>query len=258
MPASASSSSPLPDYDSVVVEHFTARADHYDRSSAWCTDRTLGERVFALTAPAADARVLDVACGTGLVSRVFKGRVAEITGIDITPAMYAQARPHLDRFVEGPGEALPFADDTFDVVTCRQGTQFMDDAAAIREMFRVVKPGGRVCVINLCAYSDADRAEYFEVLRLRNPARKNFYMRDDLVRLFEQAGGRAVVVHDYVSIEDVDVWSDNKAISEARREGIRQVYREGSAGFKQHHAVQITDDGRIVDHMLFGIAVGTK
>ena len=247
-----------PSYDSVVVEHFTARAGHYDRSSSWCTDEALGQRVWALTAPSASARVLDVACGTGLVSRVFKGRVAEVVGIDITPAMYEQARPHLDRFVEGPGEALPFADNTFDVVTCRQGTQFMDDAAAIREMFRVVKPGGRVCVINLCAYSEADREEYFESLRLRNPARKNFYMREDLQRLFEQAGGTEVMVHDYVSIEDVDVWSDNKAISEESREGIRNVYRNGSAGFKQHHAVQITTEGRIVDHMLFGIAVGRK
>jgi DNA gyrase subunit B len=245
-------------YDAVVVDHFTARASHYDHSSAWCTDEALGQRVWALTTPSADARVLDVACGTGLVSRVFKGRVAEIVGIDITPAMYAQARPHLDRFVEGPGEHLPFPDASFDVVTCRQGTQFMDDAAAIREMFRVLKPGGTVCVINLCAYSEADREEYYEVLRLRNPARKNFYMRADLTRLFEQAGGQNVVVHDYISIEDVDVWSDNKAISEARREGIRNVYRHGTAGFKQHHAVQITDQGRIVDHMLFGIATGTR
>ena len=245
-------------YDATVVEHFTARADHYDNSSAWCTDTELGKRVWELTSPSADARVLDVACGTGLVSRVFKGRVAEIVGVDITPAMYAQAKVHLDRFVEGPGESLPFDDNTFDVVTCRQGTQFMDDAAAIREMFRVLKPGGTVCVINLCAYSEADREEYFEILRLRNPARKNFYMREDLIRLFEQAGGKGVAVHDYVSVEDVDVWSDNKAIAESRREGIRDIYRNGSAGFKQHHAVQITDDGRIVDHMLFGIAVGGK
>ncbi len=243
-------------YDPTVVEHFTARAAHYDASSAWCTDAQLAARVFALTAPAADARVLDVACGTGLVSRVFKGRVAEVVGVDITPAMYAQAAPHLDSFVEGPGEALPFPDNSFDVVTCRQGTQFMDDAAAIREMFRVVKPGGVVCVINLCAYGPDDRDEYFEVLRLRNPARVNFYLREDLVRLFEQAGGKGVVVHDYVSVEDVDVWSDNKAISEERREAIRAVYRGGSPGFCQHHAVELTDDGRIVDHMLFGIAIG--
>lgn len=245
-------------YDAVVVDHFTARAAHYDHSSSWCTDTALAQRVWELTAPGPDARVLDVACGTGLVSRVFKGKVAEVVGVDITPAMYAQAKPHLDRFVEGPGENLPFDDASFDVVTCRQGTQFMDDAAAIREMFRVLKPSGTVCVINLCAYSDDDREEYFESLRLRNPARKNFYMREDLVRLFEQAGGRDVVVHNYVSTEDVDVWSDNKAISEARREGIRDVYRNGSEGFKKHHAVQITADGRIVDHMLFGIAVGTR
>jgi len=239
-----------------VREHFTARAAHYDKSSSWCTDDALAEATWRYTAAEADHRVLDVACGTGLVSRVFKGRVAEVVGVDITPAMYAQAAPHVDRFVEGPGEDLPFADGTFDRVVCRQGTQFMDDGAAIKEMARVLKPGGRAVVINLCAYGAEDRDEYFEILRLRNPARRNFYMREDMVRLFE-AAGLQTTLHDFISEEDVDVWSDNKAIAETRREGIRRIYREGSDAFRSLHAVAF-DDGRILDKMLFAIAVGRK
>ena len=48
------------------------------------------------------------------------------------------------------------------------------------EMARVARPGGAVCLIQLCAYGPEDREEYFEVLRLRNPARQNFYERADL------------------------------------------------------------------------------
>ena len=239
-----------------VRAHFTARAEHYDKSSRWCTDDGIAEATWRFTSAEAHHRVLDVACGTGLVSRVFHGRVAEVVGVDITPAMYAQAEKHLDAFVEGPGEDLPFADASFDRVVCRQGTQFMDDDAAIREMARVVKPGGKVVVINLCAYGDDDREEYFEILRLRNPARRNFYVREDLVRLFE-AAGLETVVHDFISVEDVDVWSDNKAIAEERREGIRRIYREASEGFARHHAVSFDED-RIRDRMLFGIAVGVR
>ena len=146
--------------------------------------------------------------------------------------------------------------DSFDRVVCRQGTQFMDDAAAVREMARVVKPGGRVVVINLCAYGERDRDEYFEVLRLRNPARRNFYMREDLVHLFEDAG-LSVDVHDFVIEEDVDAWADNKAIGADRRDGIREIYRNASPAFAAHHAVEF-DGGRILDRMLFGIAVGDK
>ena len=239
-----------------VRAHFAERAAHYDQSSNWCTDDALGAAIVAHTGAGPEHRVLDVACGTGLVSRLFKGQVAEIVGVDITREMYAQAAPRLDRFVEGPGEALPFPDASFDRVTCRQGTQFMDDAAAIREMARVLKPGGRAVVVNLCAYGESDQEEYFEVLRLRNPARRNFYRREDLARLMSDAGLQPIV-HDFVIDEDVDAWSDNKAISEARREGIRRIYRDASPAFGALHGVRI-GEGRILDRMLFGIAVGVK
>jgi len=243
--------------DSQVVDHFTARAAHYDRSSAWCTDDELGARTVALADVAPHHVLLDVACGTGLVARRFRGRVAEIIGVDLTPAMYAQAAPHLDRFLAGPGEALPLPDASVDRVTCRQGVQFMDDAAAVAEMFRVLRPGGKVLLIHLCAYGAQDAAEYFEVLRLRNPARRNFYLRDDLARLLQGAGFAHVAVHDAIVEEDVDVWSDNKAIDEGRREAIRAVYRAASPAFSALHGVRIEGD-RIVDRMLFGMAVGVK
>ena len=241
-----------------VEAHFTARAERYDRSSHWCTDPELAERVLSLLNPQSSHRSVDVACGTGLVSRWFKGRVAEVVGVDITQAMFEQARPHTDRLVVAPGENLPFEDGTFDLATCRQGTQFMDDAAAIKEMARVVKPGGRVCVISLCAYGSEDAKEYFDILRWRNPVRRNFYLREDLQRLFEGAGLVEVTVHDHISVEDVDAWSDNGAIPEARREAIRQVYRDASPAFSKLHAVKTDDGSRFIDNMLFGIAIGVK
>lgn len=240
-----------------VIAHFTARAGHYDHSSRWCTDAALGEAVLALAQPRAEDTVLDVACGTGLVSRLFSKKVRELIGVDITRAMYDQAAPYLDRFIEGPGEALPLSDQSVDLVVCRQGVQFMDDAAAVREMFRVLRPGGRVLLTHLCAYGEEDRAEYFEVLRLRNPARRNFYLRGDLAALLSGAGFEQVAVHDFVVREDVDVWSDNKAIDEGRREAIRRVYREASPAFARLHRVAV-DGGTIADDMLFGLALGRR
>ncbi len=240
-----------------VVAHFTDRAARYDRSSRWCTDPALRDRVLGLLRPGPGDEVLDVACGTGLVSRWFKGRVRRVVGLDLTPAMFEQARPHVDELVAGRAEAMPFDDDRFDLVICRQGTQFMDDAAAVREMVRVARPGGRVCLVNLCAYGPEDRDAFFEILRWRNPARRNFYLREDLARLLRDAGCDEVAVHDHVSVEDVDAWSDNGAIGEDRREAIRAVYRRAGPAFRRLHAVEIAP-GRIVDHMLFGIAIGRK
>lgn len=242
--------------DSLVRDHFTARAARYNVSSHWVTDPVLGALTVRLLDPKPTDVLLDVACGTGLVSKEFVGKVARIVGADITEAMFDQARPYVDELLVAPGEALPFPDASFDRVVCRQGIQFMRDGDAVREMMRVLKPGGRACLVHLCAYGESDRAEYFESLRLRNEARRNFYLRADLSRLLTDAGAVNVAVHDYISVEDVDVWSNTGAITDAAREGIRNVYRNASSAFAELHAVQVGD--RIVDHMLFGVAVGDK
>jgi DNA gyrase subunit B len=240
-----------------VADHFGLRAPTYDNSSSWCTDTDLGELLLDLARPGPQDRVLDVACGTGLVSRLFTGRVAELVGVDLTEGMAEQARPYLDRLVLTAAEDLPFEDDTFDIVVCRQGIQFMDLPAAVEEMVRVVRPGGRVVVVNLCAYDERDSEEYFEILRLRNPVRRHFFLPSGLEELLAKAGCEQTRTRSYVSVEDVDVWSDNGAIEEERREAIREVYRRASPEFRALHAVQEAD-GRFTDHMLFVLAAGTK
>lgn len=240
-----------------VVAHFTARSDRYDQSSRWCTDQELLAGLFAHLAPAVDAVVLDVACGTGLVSRQFKGRVGKVVGVDLTEAMFKQGRPHVDALVQGSAETLPFKDNAFDLAIERQGIQFMDAQKAVAEMARTVRPGGKVCLVQLCAYGDEDQEEYFEILRLRNPARKNFFLRGDLVELLREAGCGDIAVREYISEEDVGRWADNGAIGAKNRQGIAAVYHRASAGFNRYHAVRLEEDGRIIDRMLFGIAVGT-
>lgn len=239
-----------------VVEHFTARAERYDGSSHWCSDPDMMARVLALAAPCPSDRMLDVACGTGLVSRAFRPFVGTIVGVDITPAMASKAAPYLDSFILGQAESLPCADGEFDLTVCRQGIQFMDAPAAARDMVRVTRPGGRVLLINLCAYGEEDRDEYFEILRLRNPARRNFFMPADPADLLRAAGCREVQTHSHISEEDIDLWSDNGAIPESNRERIRTLYANASAGFQKDHQVRAVGGGRIVDRMLFTIAVG--
>jgi DNA gyrase subunit B len=240
-----------------VIEHFTARARTYDRSSSWCTDQELGDLVLDLAKPTPEDRVLDVACGTGLVSRLFTGVVKEVVGVDLTDGMAEQARPHLDSLIIAPAEKLPLPSDRFDLVVCRQGIQFMTLPDAVAEMVRVLRPGGRIILINLCAYGELDKAEYFESLRLRNPVRRHFFCPEDLENLLAATGCVEVTSHRHISVEDVDVWSDNGAIEESRREAIREVYRNASEEFRRLHSVR-EDDGRFVDHMLFVVATGRK
>jgi ubiquinone/menaquinone biosynthesis C-methylase UbiE len=99
-------------------------------------------------------RLLDVACGTGIVARLaaeYVGNTGQITGLDITPDMLKVARSLSEtiqpaiKWREGNATELPFADATFDVVVCQQGLQFFPDPlVALKEMRRVLAPGGRV------------------------------------------------------------------------------------------------------------------
>ena len=100
-------------------------------------------------------RVLDVACGTGVVTRLAAERVGPngaVAGVDINPGMLAVARsvPSSGAAIEwheADAESLPLADESFDVVLSSLGLQFVPDkASALREMWRVLAPGGRLAV----------------------------------------------------------------------------------------------------------------
>jgi ubiquinone/menaquinone biosynthesis C-methylase UbiE len=97
-------------------------------------------------------RVLDVACGTGVVTRVALERVGSegsVMGLDINPAMLGVARvksPDVE-FVRGSALTLPFDDAAFDVVLCQLGLQFFPNrAAALAQMHRVLSDGGRLAL----------------------------------------------------------------------------------------------------------------
>jgi ubiquinone/menaquinone biosynthesis C-methylase UbiE len=101
--------------------------------------------------------VLDVACGPGTVSRLAAARTGpagRVAGCDLSPAMLeiAAGRGPVEDgaaidYVEAPADRLPVADVSFDVAICQQGLQFFPDRlAALAEMRRVLRPGGRIGV----------------------------------------------------------------------------------------------------------------
>jgi len=102
-------------------------------------------------------RVLDVACGTGAVTRLAATQVGitgHVVGLDLNPGMLTVARalpPPQGAVVDwrdGDAGALPFAVATFDVVFCQLGLQYFPDRRqAVREMYRVLGPNGRLVVL---------------------------------------------------------------------------------------------------------------
>ncbi|HZI28365.1 MAG TPA: methyltransferase domain-containing protein [Gemmatimonadaceae bacterium] len=147
--------------------------------------------------------VLDVCCGTGVLARAAAtrtGRNGAVTGLDLSPRMLAIAArlsPTL-QWREGSADSLPFPDESFDAVVSQFGLMFVPDRVlALREMMRVLKPGGRVAVAVWTSLSDtpAYEAEVTLVERLAgsaaaDPLRSPFVLGDRarMAELFLAAG----------------------------------------------------------------------
>jgi SAM-dependent methyltransferase len=136
-----------------AIEQFKA-----NQKTAWATFAVL-ENLTGTAAPhlvrfagvRAGSRVLDVACGTGVVALTAARMGADVQGIDLTPELVLRARENAAlmkleaSFQEGDAESLPFEDATFDVVVSQFGHMFAPrPELAIGQMLRVLKPGGTV------------------------------------------------------------------------------------------------------------------
>lgn len=135
-------------------------ADSYERTAVF--DRYARDLVERARPIGASDRILDLGCGTGIVARVLRERLggaAHIVGLDVSPPMIEEARsiaPEID-FRLGDAMGLPFADGSFDLVLCQHMLQFVPDPlAALREVRRVLTPGGRLLATTWRPRSELD------------------------------------------------------------------------------------------------------
>jgi demethylmenaquinone methyltransferase/2-methoxy-6-polyprenyl-1,4-benzoquinol methylase len=143
-----------------AVEIFRGLPDRYDRVGALMSfgqDPRWRRALVDAIAPRPGMRILDVATGTGMVAFALAQRGATVVGLDQSEAMLGGARARLARtpalaerltFISGEAEALPFADGEFDALSFTYLLRYVDDrAATMRELARVLKPGGRIAMV---------------------------------------------------------------------------------------------------------------
>ncbi len=124
----------------------------YERASALLSlglEEGWRRRLVARASPQATDLHLDVATGTGLVARALRKTGCRVVGLDLVPNMLAAAgRSDGTTFVQGRAERLPFRDATFDGLTFTYLFRYVDDpVATLRELARVVRPGGRISML---------------------------------------------------------------------------------------------------------------
>lgn len=132
---------------------FGERATYYTTSATHADAGTLG-RLVSSAQPQPDWRALDVATGTGHTACALAPHVANVTGLDLTPQMLSEAQRFCQTrevcnvaWVEGDAHYLPFANEVFQLVTCRRAAHHMANIQqALDEMRRVLATGGRLVI----------------------------------------------------------------------------------------------------------------
>jgi len=149
-------------------------AEIYERALVPAVFASWAPLVVALANPQPGERVLDIACGTGVVARLAAervGRTGDVFGLDLNPGMLAVAAsvaanaPATSASItwrEGSVTKIPLPDAAFDVAYCQLGLQFFPDRpAALREMHRVLVSGGR---LGIMVWRGIEHSPGFQVL----------------------------------------------------------------------------------------------
>jgi ubiquinone/menaquinone biosynthesis C-methylase UbiE len=252
-------------HDNLIRTEFARQADTLARGAVF-NDAVILERIRQAARLGKHSRALDVACGPGIVVEALARDAGAVVGCDITPEMLAKAEQRSAsaalsnvRFVPGRAESLPFEDAEFDVVVSRSALHhFLDPAATIREMARVLKPGGRMVTVDVMASEDTAEAALHNALEiLRDPSHVRMLPRSELQKHLENAGLRVESCATWVNHREAGEWL--KITNAPERVGPLKVVmselatRGASAGIDLR-----VDGGRILFEHKAGLTLAVK
>ena len=233
-----------------VQAQFAPSAEAYVTSAVHAGTGDLG-RMVDLAALRGVERVLDIATGGGHTALAFAPHVREVVATDLTPAMLTAA----ERFITGRGvanvrfeladaEALPFADADFDLVTCRVAAHhFGDIALFIREVARVLRPGGRFILVDTVAPPEPALDAFIDTVeRLRDPSHVRDYTVQEWIETCGAAGLVVEQTETWLKTIPFDDWCTRMRVTDATRADLIRLLREAPPAARESFAIETSAD----------------
>ncbi|WP_147372231.1 class I SAM-dependent methyltransferase [Mariniphaga sediminis] len=175
-----------------IIEQFSKQAEGY---TSITSHSDALEKLIKMSSAAGEDTVLDIACGSGIVSCAFAKYTSHVTGVDMTPEMLNEARKlqakrNLQNITWEIGDvtSLPYADDHFSIVISRFGFHhFLDPFQVLNEMKRVCKPNGVVMVVDV-SLPESKIEKYNKMERNRDSSHVAALSLTTLSTLFKKVG----------------------------------------------------------------------
>jgi len=249
----------------LVRRQFGLNAERYVHSYDHSKGESL-DRMLEAVDPKPDWRALDIATGGGHTALAFAPRVREVVATDITQEMLDAAAA----FVRAKGVtnvsfqyadacALPFRDSEFDLVTCRVAPHhFPDCATFVREMARVLKPGGTVAMIDNVVPEDKETDDYINAFeKFRDPSHVRALTASEWQRLFEEAGFALNTVEIFRKARDFEAWAGLQTVSDDVKAELRRRLEQAPAQAAEALGPE-TRDGKLFFYLTEILLVGTR
>lgn len=255
------------DHDQIIKSQFARQASAFSQPGLTLSSREYLDWIVGMLPLEPHLRVLDVAAGTGILSRAIASRVGEVVAVDLTPQMLEEARRETAkngfgniRIQEGDAARLSFRDDSFDLVVTRLSIHhFERPEVQLREMVRVCKRGCSVCVIDLLSPDDESvREEYNRLERLRDPSHAIAMTAAQLASAMEQAGLSGLFMDTRDIAVDFDQWAAMTGTTPETRGLIREQLEGDIRGTVRTGMRPFRENGRLKFTQTWAVVIGSK
>jgi len=256
-----------------VQDIFGASADAYVTSEVHAKGASLN-RLVELLAPESAWRVLDLATGGGHTAFTLAPHVAEVIATDITSQMLtntakgAAERDLTNVFTEtADAEKLPFADNEFDLVTCRIAAHhFPDNGRFLSEAARVLKPGGQMALVDNVVPGSRLRGKKAKLKigagkyvnafeKLRDPSHHRALSVNEWLDLFVVAGFSDIHQETHRKKMDFDSWTNRMHVTSVDRIRLKAMLLQSPTAVADFLTPETTGD-RIAFYLTEAIIIG--
>jgi ubiquinone/menaquinone biosynthesis C-methylase UbiE len=230
-----------------VADAFGSTAAAYLTSAVHASGADLRNLSATFAATCGNALVLDMGCGAGHASFAIAPHVKEVVAYDIAPQMLATVDTAARerglasiRTQQGAAETLPFDDASFNWAISRMSAHHWRDVpAALREVHRVLKPGGRVKFIDIAGIGDPLYDTHIQAIELlRDASHIRDYRADEWVSMFDAAGFDAQITERWRIPLGFEAWVTRMRTSAERVSAIRSMWERAPDEVRQYFAVQ--------------------